>query len=255
MSKVLCIPKWDKTFENAQSRRINGPLNWVAMPTDQQSREYKRIIRSESGPSVFGAWCAIVELAARMPERGVLCDSDGPLDAEDIADETDFPVEIITHAISILTARRINWLREKDTDGSGAHSESTPSIDNESVPTVHNITGQNRTGPESRVRDASGELPHDSIQDDSDLAHLVRSVMECSDCHHFREQDVMNAIRIAQEGPARARAVQTFCADLANVTEQIPNAMGKLRGYMRNAEKYESDQTEETATREPIVIE
>jgi len=112
---TLSIRDWDKHFEVSQSRRVTQgkPLAWVAMPTKQDGKGYRRLQRlcSEKAPSVFGVWCAIVQLCAKMPRRGVLEDDDGPLTCEDISDATGFDIDIIEYAVNICKDPKIGWLQ------------------------------------------------------------------------------------------------------------------------------------------------
>jgi hypothetical protein len=49
-------------------------------------------------------------VASKMPERGLLVDEDGPLDAEDLAVKTGFPASIFHAAFTVLVDRKIGWL-------------------------------------------------------------------------------------------------------------------------------------------------
>jgi hypothetical protein len=147
---TMYIPGWEEHFEISQSKRVpeGKALSWVAMPTSHQSREYRRILRSENGPSVFGAWCAIVQLAAKMPKRGTLADKSGPLGIDDIADEIGFPCEVVRHAVSVLMSNGINWLdytgEYEECETLREYSEHAPSTVDDSIPTGQDTTGQDK---------------------------------------------------------------------------------------------------------------
>jgi hypothetical protein len=68
---------------------------------------------------VFCAFTLMLEVAAKMPARGVLADEEGPLDAEDLADATGFPAEIFAKAFEVLTddALKICWLEKRELSG------------------------------------------------------------------------------------------------------------------------------------------
>jgi hypothetical protein len=51
-----------------------------------------------------------VEVASKMPVRGVLEDSDGSLDADDLAMKTGFPCEIFEIALDVLVTPKIGWM-------------------------------------------------------------------------------------------------------------------------------------------------
>lgn len=114
--KVYRIRNWDTIgFEVAQNRRIQGPLPWIAIPTKQDGKGYRRLLRLERGPALYGAWIAIACVAAKAPVRGALVDSDGPLTAEDISLKTDFPEELIQWALDILV-EKIAWMEQVEID-------------------------------------------------------------------------------------------------------------------------------------------
>jgi len=49
-----------------------------------------------------------------MPTRGILFDGDGALDAHDLADKTNFPVEAFEIALEVLAEPRFGWLEIAD---------------------------------------------------------------------------------------------------------------------------------------------
>jgi len=110
--KVYVIRNWEKEFEISQSKRIpdGKPLSYVPMPTKHEGKGLRRLLRSEDALSMFGVWCFVVELAAKMPRRGVLADSDGPFDAEDIADSIGIDPEPVQKLLDLVTGGRINWI-------------------------------------------------------------------------------------------------------------------------------------------------
>lgn len=110
--KVYVIRDWEKTYEISQSKRIpdGKPLSYVPMPTKQDGKGLRRILRSENALSVFGVWCLVVELAAKMPRRGVLADADGPFDVEDIADSIGIDPKPVEELLKLVTGGKINWI-------------------------------------------------------------------------------------------------------------------------------------------------
>lgn len=102
------IRDWDRHFETSESRKYKQ-LKWVATP-NKQGRGYKRIIHEADGAAIFGAWNAIIQLASRMPDRGILAQLDGPLTAADIAIETLLPEELIERCLELFSSERIAWI-------------------------------------------------------------------------------------------------------------------------------------------------
>jgi hypothetical protein len=103
------IAGWDRNFETAESRRIRR-LTWVATPNKHEGRGFRRISRLENAVEVFCAFQLMIEVASKMPTRGILADEEGALDAEDLADKTGFPAEIFAAAFVALVEPRIAWL-------------------------------------------------------------------------------------------------------------------------------------------------
>jgi hypothetical protein len=110
MSVVYLIRDWDRHFEKAQSRKVSGPLDWVALPTKHDGKSYRRIMMLDDAHEVYGAWVLIVQVAAKCPVRGLLADEDGPLDASDLALKTGGNQSVFDKALTILASRQIGWL-------------------------------------------------------------------------------------------------------------------------------------------------
>ena len=148
MPQALEIANWEDGFEIAQSRRREGRLTWVAMPTRHDSRGYRRLIRADGGVQHFAAWVAMVQVAARCEVRGVLADDRGvPLSTLDLEAMTDIPSTVFDSAIPILCS--IGWLLCPTQSVVGAESETARSevgdCSETSTTTVHNNTEQDRT--------------------------------------------------------------------------------------------------------------
>lgn len=75
---------------------------------------YRRVAVLENNVDVFCGWCLIVQVASRMPVRGVLRDDDGSLDAADLAAKTGYPERVFTAAFEALTHPKIQWLEVAD---------------------------------------------------------------------------------------------------------------------------------------------
>jgi len=109
---VWRIAKWDKVFENAESRRIKN-LDWVAWPIKLDSRGYHAIVEAfgEESPSIYGAWCALVCVAATCPERGTLADSDGkPYSIGRLVLKTHMPAMVFERLFAWASSDDVAWL-------------------------------------------------------------------------------------------------------------------------------------------------
>ncbi len=117
MSVTYQIRDWDRHFENSDSRKVRA-LSWVPMRNKHDGAGYRRVAILENSADVFCGWCLIVQVASRMPTRGVLCDIDGPLDAADLAARTGYPERVFTAAFEALTSPKIQWLERVNAPGS-----------------------------------------------------------------------------------------------------------------------------------------
>jgi len=110
-TKCLLLPDWVRSHERSDTRRYKHP-DWVPFPLKLDGKGYGRIMALPypQNVSVFTAYSLIVEVCAKMPERGILMDLDGPLDTLDLATKTHAPVEIFEMAIDVLQRPKIGWL-------------------------------------------------------------------------------------------------------------------------------------------------
>jgi hypothetical protein len=70
------IHNWSEDFENAASKKLKR-LDWVAIPIKLDGDGYAFLVDHPSGAAHFGAWIAIVEIAAKQDPRGTLPDGIG----------------------------------------------------------------------------------------------------------------------------------------------------------------------------------
>jgi len=107
-----CIRDWEKHYETAETRKLKRQT-WVAVPNKHDGRGFRRLISMPNGVELFGAWNLILQVASKMPVRGVLADEDGPLSADDIADKVGAPSDLIAETLAIVSSERINWICRK----------------------------------------------------------------------------------------------------------------------------------------------
>lgn len=103
------IRGWAEFYEKGR-KPSEVIFRWVAIPTKHDGKGYRRLARHPDNVAAFCGWTLILQIAAKMPVRGVLADENGPLDAEDLADMTGFPPEIFSTAFTVLTDPKIGWL-------------------------------------------------------------------------------------------------------------------------------------------------
>jgi hypothetical protein len=133
MPVVYSIRDWNATFEVAQSRKIDGPHSWVAMPTKHDGKCFRKIMARTDGLVVFAAWVLIVQVAAKCQPRGQLADSDGPLTAADLNLKTGCPTEAFETALQVLSSKDFRWIVVEEWEESPATGQDSTEQDKESA--------------------------------------------------------------------------------------------------------------------------
>lgn len=110
--QVMRIVNWSDHFETTENKRLVR-FTWLALPTKQEGDGYTELMSAhENGCAHFGAWTALLQLAAKCSPRGTLVrDLGGRLVAHDIASIsriTRVPVQVLGEAVPRLV--EIGWL-------------------------------------------------------------------------------------------------------------------------------------------------
>lgn len=128
------VRDWDTHFEVAQSKKVKGPLKWVALPCKHDGKSYRRLMREPNGAALYGAWSLVLSVAAKCPKRGTLADADGPLTAEDLELKTGCPATDFDAALSMLV--ELGWvtaetwpLPRKPADGNSEPTDDAPPVE------------------------------------------------------------------------------------------------------------------------------
>lgn len=158
MTEILAVKGWATTFETAHSRN-HKVLTWVSLPVALDSAGYDRLLDSfepDDAPRIYGAWCALIQVAARAPTRGVLKDSDGnPFTTRRIARLTGFPVDTIAEMME--WSQRVGWLEpyaETEAPESPEDSAEEPTTNRQGIVEE---SSRNREGTDE---DSSSPLPN-----------------------------------------------------------------------------------------------
>lgn len=107
---VWRIKDWDLAFEDRHSREISE-LKYLRVYTlERRSEAFSVLFSSKSGIFAYGMFWAIVQIAARLPTRGVLEDERGPLTVERIAARLHTQKKHVLQAFAILTSPEVGWL-------------------------------------------------------------------------------------------------------------------------------------------------
>lgn len=147
---VYKIRNWDAFFEKSH-KDTEVAFRWVAIPTKHDGSGFRRVASNPRATDIFAAWVLILQVAAKMPKRGVLEDDGGPLDAEDLAIRTGFPITAFDLALKVLTDKKIAWL---EMDGSRDVVATNPD-----VVVLHDSTEQDNTR-QGCPTDISAEPPN-----------------------------------------------------------------------------------------------
>lgn len=113
---VYRVKAWSEVYETADSRKHKS-LQWVSIPIGFDSDGFVRLVEEfgEDAPALYGAWIALVLVAARCPIRGVLSTSNGdPISVGRLAFVSHFPGTVFGRLID--WASRIGWLEAMASD-------------------------------------------------------------------------------------------------------------------------------------------
>lgn len=153
------IASWGETFETSDSRK-HKTLAWISLPTDRQSSGYQSLIDhfGDESPAIYGAWCALVSIAAACPKRGTLTSGKGePYSVQRIARMAFMPQAVFVKLFEWASKPNVGWLiaceaRQDDPviDCQSINDQSVidcPSIATQSTIELPNTTLPNTTLP------------------------------------------------------------------------------------------------------------
>lgn len=171
---LITIRNWERHFEVSQTKKVLGPLNWVAIPTKHDGKGYRRIMARKDGHAIYAAWILMVQIAAKCPKRGELSDFDGPLTTSDFEIKTGVSAKLFDNAIQVLSAKGIEWISLIP------HSTTVESIPLHStaIPLQTDRTGQDKQNKQPPTEDCS-EPPCGGSEQPSAEAVAVIMVFPC----------------------------------------------------------------------------
>lgn len=143
---LYIIKDWDRNFENSESRKIKN-LSWAPFQNRHDSAPFRRVAALKNSPEIFAAWVLIVQVASKMPTRGKLENSGGPLTVEDLALMTGFPERIFKAAFEELQKPGIQWIL--------ADFPASPDALGDS-PGIHGHVGAEQKGTEGNRTELNG---------------------------------------------------------------------------------------------------
>ena len=193
MTTVLLIRNWAEHFETPESEKRLHRAYWVPFPNKQDGRGYKRIMAESDGRTIYGTWCPTVQMASKMPVRGLLADRDGPLSSDDIATKISATAQEVDRMIALLTEPKIGWLQKAEWDPHASFDENVAGL---------RQSGYIRGRP---VRRSSGltKIHHsESVPRQSDNSEPVIESSVLTESRHVR------AVSTVQDSTAQEKKVQ-----------------------------------------------
>lgn len=167
--KLYRIKDWDKHYEISDTKKVDGPLSWIAVRTKTDGLGFARIAMQKDRSDLLSTWYLMLGIAAKQsrPERGKLSRDGIPMTVEDLALITRWPAQAFERAISFFSDPRQGWMVSEEVGVSPEASESvrTNPDASESVRTNPEVsaqggpTGQDRTGQDKTVGSAAGASP------------------------------------------------------------------------------------------------
>lgn len=119
MEPVYQISRWSEVFENSESRKLKT-LGWVSFPVDLDSTGYHSLIDTfkKDAPTIYGAWTALVCVAAKCHKRGVLASTNGqPMPLSLIASKARFSLGVMQRMWDWATSESVGWIEVANTPG------------------------------------------------------------------------------------------------------------------------------------------
>lgn len=102
------IVDWGKHYENNRTKELKK-MTWVPMPIRHDGAGYRQLLDHPNGAAHFGAWCALVEVAASCDTRGTLLrNGSAALTEADFARMTGIPESIWREVLPRLLT--IGWI-------------------------------------------------------------------------------------------------------------------------------------------------
>jgi hypothetical protein len=249
------IREWSVHYETAESRRLKT-MSWVPTPTKHDGRGIRRVMRHDPTGAIYGAWCLIVQVAAKCPIRGTLADTDGPLSAIDIADKTGLDERSVQAAIDVCLSNDIKWLEivpqhepaatdaTQQSNGDATVSPSSrlamPSDQTDSPstspagpvaplesPGLHNITGQDRTKQNNKTSPTSSQSAQQPVRSSTGEPATWAEVAEAMRLLKIsRREQTMKAAQRNGFNPAQVLAIIDYLQALPAAT--CKSAAGSL---------------------------
>lgn len=191
MATTYRVRNWAKHFESSETRRLKM-LRWIPIPNSHDGKGFRRLMALPDAAEIFGAWVLILQVASRVPERGILEDEDGPLTVEDLSFKTGLKSSSFQKALKALSDKSIGWLEVISHPTIVGDAQQLSGTPNNSTPEWNGMEGKGSVAPLARPDPASPSEPASAA-----------SVLEIKGEARRREQKPAN--------PDHPRFVAAFC--------------------------------------------
>jgi hypothetical protein len=113
---LYSIRDWEKHFEIRDTKRVDGPLKWIAIPTKTDGLGFSLVRLQKNASELLAAWYLMLGVAAKQDRanRGKLARDGVPLTADDLELMTGFPARIFTNAFAFLSQDKPGWLVKEE---------------------------------------------------------------------------------------------------------------------------------------------
>ena len=145
------IHGWSEVFEKNRTRELKTMI-WVAMPTKHDSDGFTELMDHVNGTAHYGAWCLMVQVAAKSRPRGTLMRDCGTShNPESLSRLTRAPASVFKAAIPRLVS--IGWLEVYDNPAGIPQASRRHPAPSCGLPAA---TGEESTGEEKREQNKKG---------------------------------------------------------------------------------------------------
>jgi hypothetical protein len=154
--RVYRIRKWSEIYENNRTREMKL-MQWLPLPIKLSGVGYSYLMTLKNGPAVFGCFIALLELAGRCEERGVLLRGAGiPHDVATMARAVRMQPALVAETLKICTSFDCLWMEyEEIGENSQQCGQTAGGVRADcGQSALQERTGQDRTGEEK-----TGEEP------------------------------------------------------------------------------------------------
>jgi hypothetical protein len=151
--KLYRIADWAKYYEVSDSRKVDGPLNWVPVRTKTDGFGFLRITQERDRSDLLAAWYLMLGIAAKQPKgsRGALARNGMPLTPDDMELMTRFPAGVFAKALLFFSDAKQGWLTSEEFGVNPDASGQNPGLSGATPP-----IGQDRTGQDIILQPAAG---------------------------------------------------------------------------------------------------